>query len=314
MNRKTVKELKEGESTSSLYLLASVTKGLTNAGAPYLSLVFQDHTGSIDAKLWDANAAQTAVAQPGSILLVNAEVLKYRNALQLRVNGLEKPNEEFNLSDFVVSASMPEEELRSVILGAVSSMQNPVYKKIIETLISERENDFFQYPAASRIHHDFVGGLAQHVCGMLSLAEHLCSMYPSINRDLLLSGVILHDYGKLDELSGAVMTEYTLEGKLLGHISIMQAEVYRVAEKLGYLDLEEVTLLRHMILSHHGEYEFGSPVLPLIMEAECLSFIDNLDARVNMMEKALQQIEPGEFTPKIFSLENRTFYKPKGGK
>jgi len=314
MSRKTIKELKEGESTSSLYLLSNVTKGLTNAGAPYLSLVFQDHTGTIDAKLWDANAAQTAIAQPGAVLLVNAEVLKYRNALQLRINGLEKPNEEFSLSDFVVSSSMSEEELRSVIFTAVESMGNPIYKEIIQTLIKERENDFFQYPAASRIHHDFVGGLAQHICGMLSLAGHLCSMYPTINRDLLLSGVILHDYGKLDELSGAVMTEYTVEGKLLGHISIMQAEVYRVAEKLGYQNSEETTLLRHMILSHHGEYEFGSPVLPLIMEAECLSFIDNLDARINMMEKALQQIEPGEFTPKIFSLENRTFYKPKGGK
>jgi len=312
MNKKVISELKEGESIASLYLLSNVTRGITNAGAPYLSLVFQDKTGTIDAKLWDASSEEINLAQAGSVLSVNAEVLKYRNALQLRVNSLARPSEEISdLSDFVTSASIPESELRKIILSTISSIKNPVYKEIMEQLIKEREKDFFQYPAASRIHHDFVGGLAQHICGMLSIAEHLCTLYPSINRDLLVSGVILHDYGKLVELSGAIMTEYTIEGKLLGHISIMQAEVYRMAEKLGYLNREETTLLRHMILAHHGAYEFGSPVLPLIMEAECLSFIDNLDARINMMEKALLQVAPGEFSAKIFSLENRALYKPK---
>ncbi|MEG1732689.1 MAG: HD domain-containing protein, partial [Longicatena sp.] len=123
-------------------------------------------------------------------------------------------------------------------------------------------------------------------------------------------GVILHDIGKLIELSGAIVTEYTMEGKLLGHISIMQSMVDNKAKELG-IEGEEVILLRHMILSHHGVYEYGSPVLPMIPEAEMLYLIDNMDARMNTIEKALKQINPGEFTTRIFALENRCFYKSK---
>ena len=145
---------------------------------------------------------------------------------------------------------------------------------------------------------------------MLNLAEVVCSLYPMLHRDLLLGGVLLHDIGKLVELSGPVITEYTMEGKLLGHISIMQAKVAQVADRLQ-LEGEEVILLRHMVLSHHGHYDYGSPVLPMLPEAEMLYFIDNMDARMNSLQKAIDPIEEGEFTPRIFSLENRSFYKSK---
>jgi 3'-5' exoribonuclease len=121
----------------------------------------------------------------------------------------------------------------------------------------------------------------------------------------------LHDLGKVIELSGPILTEYTLVGKLVGHISIMQSKVTEVANALGYGDTEQLTLIRHLILSHHGEYEFGSPVLPLIMEAEILNYIDNIDARMNMFSKAFASVEPGNFTQRLFALENRLFYKPK---
>ena len=143
---------------------------------------------------------------------------------------------------------------------------------------------------------------------MLKLANDMCDLYPMLNRDLLISGVVLHDVGKCIELSGPVITEYTLSGKLLGHISIMQAIVSEVAKE-NEIEGEEVLLVRHMILSHHGEYEFGSPVLPLIPEAEMLHYIDNIDARMNSLQKALETIEEGEFTPRIFAMENRSFYK-----
>ena len=160
-------------------------------------------------------------------------------------------------------------------------------------------------------HHDFVGGLATHVLGMLDLAEMLAAQYPILNRDLLVSGVFLHDLGKLQELSGAIVPSYTMEGRLLGHISLFQAEVAKIAASLGIEDCEEVTLVRHMILSHHGVYEYGSPVLPMIPEAEVLHLIDNLDARMNTIEKALNATEEGAFTPRIFALENRSLYKSK---
>ena len=157
-------------------------------------------------------------------------------------------------------------------------------------------------------HHDFVSGLATHVLGMLHMADALCKQYILLNRDLLIAGVILHDIGKLIELSGAVVTDYTKEGKLLGHISIMQSKVEEKAKQLGYTG-EEVLLLRHMILAHHGQYAYGSPVLPMIPEAEMLYLLDNMDARMQSMEKALAPIEPGGFTPRIFAMENRFLYK-----
>ena len=193
----------------------------------------------------------------------------------------------------------------------LDSMIDPIYQTVCKAVISNYTDKLYIYPAAAKNHHDFVGGLATHMIGMLDLAESFCKLYPVLNRDLLLSGVILHDLGKMEELSGPILTEYTLEGRLVGHISIMQSKVTEVATKLSLEKTEQVTMMRHMILSHHGEYEFGSPVLPLIMEAEMLNYIDNVDARMNMLTKALDQVKEGEWTTRVFALENRSFYKPK---
>ena len=137
-------------------------------------------------------------------------------------------------------------------------------------ILERHQQDFFVYPAAMRNHHDFVGGLATHVLGMLQMGESVCRQYENLHRDLLLAGILLHDVGKLVELSGAIVTEYTMQGKLLGHISIMQAEIDQIATEIGVAESEEAILLRHMVLSHHGVYEYGSPVLPMIPEAEVL--------------------------------------------
>ena len=166
------------------------------------------------------------------------------------------------------------------------------------------------YPAASKNHHEYVSGLAYHTYGMLKVAESFCTLYPTLNKDLLYSGITLHDLGKTIELSGPVVPEYTLEGKLLGHISISNAMIKETADKL-HIEGEEVTLLQHMILAHHGKNEYGSPVLPQIKEAEILYLIDNIDARMAMMDKALETVEYGKFTKRVFSLENRALYKPK---
>ena len=189
-------------------------------------------------------------------------------------------------------------------------MKNAIYRNITIALLEDCDRDFFAYPAASRIHHDFVGGLATHVLGMMKLGEYFATLYPMLDRDLLISGIIVHDIGKLTELSGPVITEYTLEGKLLGHISIMQAKIAQKAEQLGYSG-EEVTLLKHMVLAHHGEYEYGSPVLPMIPEAEMLHYIDNIDARMNILDKEFVKTQSGDFTQRIFAMENRSFYKAK---
>ena len=132
-----------------------------------------------------------------------------------------------------------------------------------------------------------------------------------MDRDYLIAGVIIHDLGKIEELSSPVVTEYTKEGKLLGHISIMDARLLQIGKEIGLEDSEELLLLRHMVLSHHGQYEYGSPVRPETMEAEILNLIDNIDARINTIDKALSEVKEGEFTQKIFALDNRFFYKHK---
>ena len=164
------------------------------------------------------------------------------------------------------------------------------------------------YPAATRNHHEYASGLLYHTTSMLRVAEALSKIY-SVNTSFLYAGIIMHDIGKTLELSGPILPKYTMAGKLLGHISIINAEIAKVCEQLG-VNGETSVLLQHMILSHHGQYDFGSPVLPMTKEAELLHFIDNIDSRMNAIDKALAVIDEGEFTSRQFALEDRNFYKP----
>lgn len=312
MSRQTISSFVEGEKIQTSLLITQMNRGITNSGAPYLSFVLQDQSGSIDAKLWDAKDELLSGVEAGKVVLVSAEVLKYRNALQLRIYNLTKlEDNQFDPSDYVMATDLSLEFMQKRIHETILSMQDVVYRDVCTSIIEDLQEKLYSYPAAAKNHHDFVGGLATHMISMLDLGEAFCTLYPMLNRDLLLAGILLHDLGKIDELSGPILTEYTVEGKLVGHISIMQSKVAEKAKALGYQDSEQVTLMRHMILSHHGEYEFGSPVLPMVMEAEMLTFIDNVDARMNMFAKALESVKPGEWTPRIFPLENRSFYKPK---
>ncbi len=312
MSRQSISSFVEGEKIQTSLLITTMNRGITNSGAPYLSFVLQDQSGSIDAKLWDAKDELLTGIEAGKVVLVSAEVLKYRNALQLRIYSLSKlEDNQFDPADYVMATDLSLEFMQKRIHESLLSMQDVVYRDVCTAIMDDLQDKLYSYPAAAKNHHDFVGGLATHMIAMLDLAEAFCTLYPMLNRDLLFAGVLLHDLGKIDELSGPILTEYTLEGKLVGHISIMQSKLAEKAKVLGYQDSEQVTLMRHMILSHHGEYEFGSPVLPMVMEAEMLTFIDNVDARMNMFAKALESVKPGEWTPRIFPLENRSFYKPK---
>ena len=310
MIKKYVVDFMEGEMVSTPLLISNVNKGVTSNGAPYLSITFSDKTGTIEGKLWDVKEEQIAICKAGSVILVDCDIFKYKNNLQAKVHSVKELKEgEYHLEDFLGSSEVPLDTMRAEIMKTIGEIRNPILHEVVLKAVSDAGENFFTYPAASKNHHNYVGGLAEHVYGMLQVAKALCNIYPMLNKDLLLSGVIVHDIGKLQELSGNLVTEYTTSGKLLGHISIMQAQLLEIATELGYENTEEITLLRHLVLSHHGEYEYGSPVLPLTPEAEALNYIDNIDARMNMLKKALSQVKPGEFTSRIFSLDNRSFYK-----
>ncbi len=305
-------DYKDGDSLLQPLLVSAVVKGVTSNGAPYLSMTLQDKSSTIEAKMWDVKEDLLNSIETGKIYNFKFDVLKYKNALQLRVTAINEIDQKnYNIREFVAACPIPLDELKSKVHDAIVSVKNTVYRTILTKLFTNVQNEFFDYPAASKNHHSFIGGLAMHVIGMVELADHLCVQYPFLDRDLLVSGVLIHDIGKIKELSGPIATEYTLEGKLIGHISIMHGQLAKLIEECGYQDTEEALLLRHLVLSHHGKMEFGSPVLPYVMEAEVLSIIDNLDARLNTLSMALNQTEEGQFTARLFPMENRAFYKPK---
>ena len=309
---KQVKDFLEGEKVETNLLISTLNRGTTNSGSPYLSLILQDSSKSIEAKLWDVKPELEKQLEVGKVYNFELEVIKYKNNLQAKVlKVLPVPQADIKIEDYVFKSPVSKDELRSSIQEGINQIDNENIAKIVSGALNYYANDVYEYPAAARIHHNFIGGLATHTSGMIKVALALCNIYPSLSKDYLIAGVIIHDLGKIEELTSPIVTEYTAQGKLLGHISIMDARLLEIGKQLNLEDSEELMLLRHMVLSHHGQYEFGSPVRPETLEAEMLNLIDNIDARINTIDKALSETKEGEFSQKIFALDNRTFYKHK---
>ncbi|MCD7034848.1 3'-5' exoribonuclease YhaM [Metabacillus sp. GX 13764] len=295
-----------------LYLLIKASnRGIASNGKPFLTLILQDQSGEIEAKLWDVSQGDENTYAAQGIVKILGDIHHYRGRNQLKIRTIRplQSHESMDVSEFLETAPVTKEQMMEKITQYIFEMQNPNLQRITRQLVKKHQTEFLEYPAATKNHHEFVSGLAYHVVSMLDLAKSIAGLYPSLDTDLLYSGVILHDLGKVIELSGPVSTSYTVEGNLLGHISIMVNEIAKAAEELR-IEGEEVVLLQHMILSHHGKPEWGSPKPPMIKEAEILHYIDNLDAKMNMLDRALERVKPGEFSERIFALENRSFYKP----
>lgn len=309
---KGITHLGVGDTFDGYLLIKSSTKGTASNGKPFLTLIFQDRSGDIEAKLWDASPDDEAQYAAESIVRIVGDIQNYRGRMQLKIRNVRTANEQDNVkvADFLERAPLSIEEMGEKVSSYVFEMKNPKIQRITRHLVKKHQADFFQYPAATKNHHEFVSGLAYHVVSMLDLAKAIGELYPSLDKDLLYAGVILHDLGKVVELSGPISTVYTVEGNLLGHITIMVNEIAEAAKELE-IEGEEVTILQHMVLSHHGKEEWGSPKKPLVKEAEILHLIDNVDAKMNMLDRALEKVKPGEFTERIFALDQRNFYKPQ---
>ncbi len=308
---KGITNLAVGETVDHNLLIKQSTKAFTTTGNPFMTLILQDKSGDIEAKLWDTNEEHETLYHSEAIVRVGGEIQHYRGKNQLRIKSIRpvKEDEGISLSDLVPSAEKPKEVLFEELMQFFFEMQNPQIQRITRHLLKKHQDAIMTYPAATKNHHDYVSGLIDHVVSMLKLGKSLCDLYPSLNKDLLYAGIILHDIGKVTELSGPIATSYTIEGNLLGHITIMVNEISKAAEELQ-ISGEEVMLLQHMVLSHHGKEEWGSPKKPMLREAEILHYIDNIDAKMNMLDRALNKTNPGEFSERLFALENRSFYKP----
>lgn len=306
-----ITKLQPGEQVDQYLLIKEAKKGVTTVGKPFMSLLLQDRSGDIEAKLWDTNEEHENLYRAQVIVKVGGEIHDYRGKNQLRVKQIRPAREDegVQISDLLPTSAIPKEQLFEELNQYFFQIQNPNISRITRYIVKKFQEQLIIFPAATKNHHDYASGLIDHVVSMLKLSEAICDLYPTLNRDLLYAGVILHDVGKVIELSGPVGTMYTVEGNLLGHISIMVNEIGQAATELK-IEGEEVMLLQHLVLSHHGKEEWGSPKKPMIQEAEILHYIDNIDAKMNMLTRALDKTKPGEFTERLFPLDNRSFYKP----
>ncbi|MGT2666780.1 3'-5' exoribonuclease YhaM family protein [Streptococcus rifensis] len=308
-----INQMKKDEPFEGFYLIKSAEVRQTRAGKDYLAFTFQDDTGTIEGKLWDAQPYNVAEFTSGKVVFMRGMREVYNNTPQVNQISLRLPklDEPSNPADFQEKPPVDISDTKDYLQQMIFRIENATWQRIVRALYSKFEKEFYSYPAAKTNHHAFYAGLSYHTATMVRLADAIGDIYPQLNKSLLFAGIMLHDLAKVIELSGPDDTSYTVRGNLIGHISLIDEEITKVLIELGIDDTkEEVTVLRHLILSHHGLLEYGSPVRPQIMEAEILHMIDNIDAEMMMMITALDKVAPGEMTNRLFAMDNRSFYKP----
>ena len=306
-----IKDYSFGSDVNDLVVrLSDVHIRKTTAGADYASMLAYDGCDTIEAKIWSFSDEIKNKLSNGEVYKVVGKFKDYQGKMQLNITDIELAGDDIDKSAFYEKAKINLEELKQSILDTVDLIENNVLKEVTSNIISRYYTPFFSHPAAVSMHHNYISGLAYHTYSMLNLANAYIRQYSFLNKDLIYAGIILHDIGKVIELSGAKGTEYTFEGKMIGHISIGSNIVYATARDLGYEHTEEVTLLNHIILSHHGEMEFGSPKEPLIPEALVIHLVDLSDSKLAALEKEFGKTKKGEFTQAMNQFDRKSFYYP----
>ena len=305
-----IKNVKIGDRPEMALKFQSIQFKKTTANEEYASLVGFDGEDLIEVKIWSLPDGKKEILKAGEIYIVSGVIKDYQGKKQFNVSDFRIAlDSEVDKESFYEYAPLSKVELQSKISGYINKIKNPILNKIVITTLKKYVEDYFEYPAAVSIHHNFIHGLAYHVYSMLVLSDAYLKQYPYFNRDLVYAGIILHDIGKVQELSGSKGVEYTKKGNLLGHITIGANIVSGVCEGLGVANTEEATCLLHMIIAHHGELEFGSPKEPLMAEAALLYFLDFSDSRFASLEKYYRSTNKGEYTDQIFAF-NKKFYIP----
>lgn len=294
-------------------MIESCDVRIAKNGKKFLALTFQDKSGKMDGKFWDASESDIEMFQPGIVVLVKGKRELYQGNPQLKIFTLHPSDDAAhkNLESFVETAPENIEDIKEEFNQFVFHIINPTMNRIVRYLLNKYQEEYFVRPAAKKLHHAYRGGLAYHTVSILRLAQGVVNQYKDMDASLLYSGAIIHDIGKVRELTGPINTEYTLEGNLVGHIVIANEEVSKACQALKIDESkEDVLLLKHMVLSHHGLLEYGSPVRPRILEAEILHHLDHLDASITQVSDALGRTQAGEFGERLFGMDNRSFYKP----
>ena len=284
----------------------------SSKGDRYLDMTLTDASGEINAKIWSYSEAAFGEYASGDIVKVRGSISVYAGNDQLKIERIRKANDSDNIDPaaFVPSAAFDGNDMYNAVFSLANSFEDEALKKLVTYVLEENRLALLYWPAAFKLHHAVRGGLLMHTLSILRLAESVCDIYPFVDRELLLSGAILHDIAKITEfeVSGTgVATGYSVRGNLIGHLADGAMAIRKAAEKLE-IPSETSLLLEHMVLSHHGEPEFGAAVRPMFIEAELLSELDLMDARIYEMREALEATAEGEFTGKLWALDNRKLF------
>lgn len=300
-------------------MLKSVVRKISNKGEAYLDITLSDSNSEINAKLWQYSEAKYGIFESNHLVKVRGYLTKFNDALQIKIENIRYTcaSDNVNIKDFIKSAPYDSNNMLNSIKHVIEhDINDNDYKLLLKTIYSDYEDLILSCPAARSMHHAVYGGLLYHTLSMLRVAQALSNIYTSINKDLLCTGVLLHDIGKIEEFGienakfGSV-SEYSKSGKLLGHLVLGINIVSDYGKRLD-IDSDKILMLQHLLASHHGQLEWGACVEPQTLEAEVLSQIDVLDAKVNKIINSLEEIGDSEFTAPIRALNGRQFYKSTG--
>lgn len=285
-----IESLNEGMRVHDVYLCKTKNMAVTRNGKEYANVILQDKTGQIDAKIWDPDSPGIGEFEPMDFVTVDGNVTVFNGNKQLNINMIFKAEEgNYDQSDYFPVTGCNIDEMKASLIELIDSVQNQYLSELLKSFFKDETfmKSFAAHSAAKSIHHGFIGGLLQHTLSVAGICNDAAKHYPFVNRDLLLAGAILHDIGKLNELSPFPANDYTDAGQLIGHIVIGYQMVSARIMKIPHFPKKLAAELLHLILSHHGELEYGSPKKPALIEAMILSFADNMDAKVETMYEAL---------------------------
>ena len=296
---KYIESLREGERINEVYLCKFKQAALTKAGKPYDNVILQDKTGTLDAKIWDPGSVGIDEFDAMDYVAVTGDITSFQGNLQLSIKRVRKVGEgEYDPKDYLPATDKNVDEMYAELMGFVNSVKNPYLSRLLHSFFDDADfaKAFKFHSAAKSVHHGFVGGLLEHTVGVTRNCDYFAQNYPFLNRDMLLTAAMFHDIGKLKELSTFPENDYTDAGQLLGHIII---GTEWIGEKIREIDgFPEVLAneLKHCILAHHGELEYGSPKKPALVEALALSFADNLDAKMETVRELLNNVPDNNLT------------------
>lgn len=311
---KPIADMCPGMDVEGFYILRAAALKTTNSGKPFLSGTICDRTGSVEIKVWDYSGPIGARADDaGRVVKIRGSVSEYRGALQVSVHRIRMAEsaDTYDKSLLVPTAPIDADAALADVQRLVASIADADYRGVAETMLARHLDAFRRIPAGKTVHHSFLSGLLMHTYNMLRAADFLAELYPEvIDRSLLLTGTLLHDFAKEREFTFSdlgIVTEYSTAGQLLGHLVMGAQEVADVARELAIAE-EKSLLLQHLLLSHHGEPDFGAAVRPMCAEAELLSYIDLIDSRMEIYAETLPSVPAGGFSQRIFALEKKIYH------